>query len=391
MARMRLITLLVAAVSCLACADPVVGPQPHVPGTPEQPAPPAPLPEPGLASGWLLLEPDLWGFGIPDSLTIRIDEGPPIRRAWGSAQLTPAPEGSHLVRVTSDAPCVPAEAEPVQVAVAAGQITRVPVQLRCLPSLSGWVVFHSPPTVHAVRLDGSQVIRLTTESSASPAIGSADTILAYTRFPAPGSPELWILTPGSQYRLGTGRGAAFGAGSPPLLAYMDEPGGEVWVRSLLPDETPGNVTNSLGTWEGNPSWSADGTMLAIDAMRDGRTHVDVIAPTGAFVRELGAALDEAAFPAWSPDGTRVAFAGYRAGEDLDYEIYVVQADGTGLIRLTHAPAQDIEPAWSSDGTSIVFTSFRNGNAEIYAMNADGSNPVNLTRRAEDDLGPALGR
>lgn len=65
----------------------------------------------------------------------------------------------------------------------------------------------------------------------------------------------------------------------------------------------------------------------------------------------------------------IAFVSERDG---NAEIYVVNADGTGLGRLTNDPAEDTGPAWSPDGTGITFASDRDGNFDIYAMNADGT-------------------
>lgn len=85
--------------------------------------------------------------------------------------------------------------------------------------------------------------------------------------------------------------------------------------------------------------------------------------------------DEA--PAFSPDGSRVAFHSPRAGGLPD--IYVADADGANLARLTTSPAADGFPAWSPDGARIAFASERDGNWEIYVMNADGSGQTNLSR------------
>ena len=51
-------------------------------------------------------------------------------------------------------------------------------------------------------------------------------------------------------------------------------------------------------------------------------------------------------PAWSPDGSRMAFVSDRDG---NFEVYVMSADGSGQARLTNNPADDIEPAWCPDG------------------------------------------
>ena len=60
--------------------------------------------------------------------------------------------------------------------------------------------------------------------------------------------------------------------------------------------------------------------------------------------------------------SRIAFASDRDG---NWEIYVVNADGSGLVRLTNDPAADSTPSWSPDGRRIAFTSTRDGNAETY--------------------------
>jgi dipeptidyl aminopeptidase/acylaminoacyl peptidase len=73
-------------------------------------------------------------------------------------------------------------------------------------------------------------------------------------------------------------------------------------------------------------------------------------------------------PFWSPDGQMIAFESYRDG---NWEVYVMNADGSGEINLTKNSAYDYEPSWSPDGKKIVFISDRDGNFEIYVMNADG--------------------
>ena len=90
-------------------------------------------------------------------------------------------------------------------------------------------------------------------------------------------------------------------------------------------------------------------------------------------------------PAWSPDGTKIAFVRYSSGPGA--EIYVMNADGTGQVDLTNG-ANDSAPAWSPDGTKIAFVRFGATNTDIYVMNADGSNQVNLTNSSIDEADPA---
>ncbi len=93
------------------------------------------------------------------------------------------------------------------------------------------------------------------------------------------------------------------------------------------------------------------------------------------------------FPASSPDGSQIAFSSLRKG---NYDIFVMNADGSNLRQLTSNPLAslspqidmytDFAPAWSPDGKQIAFTTARNNtmttvnNLDIYLMNADGSDP-----------------
>jgi Tol biopolymer transport system component len=97
--------------------------------------------------------------------------------------------------------------------------------------------------------------------------------------------------------------------------------------------------------------------------------------------------------AWSPDGSRIAFS---ACHDVgNYEIFVINADGTGEIQLTDNEREDQFPTWSPDGTRLAFTSDRTDDWEIWVMDAEcasppegcGSNLVQLTDSPGYDLYP----
>jgi len=90
-------------------------------------------------------------------------------------------------------------------------------------------------------------------------------------------------------------------------------------------------------------------------------------------------------PAWSPDRTKIAFVSSRDG---NYEIYVMNADGTGQTRLTNNGVGDFDPAWSPDGVKIAWASDRDGNYEIYVMNADGTGQTRLTNNGAGETYPA---
>ena len=86
------------------------------------------------------------------------------------------------------------------------------------------------------------------------------------------------------------------------------------------------------------------------------------------------------------DGSKIAFNSNRDG---NYEIYVMNADGSGQTRLTNNPATDYYPSFSPDGSKIAFNSYRDGNNEIYVMNANGSGQTRLTNNTANDIDPSF--
>jgi tRNA A-37 threonylcarbamoyl transferase component Bud32 len=91
-------------------------------------------------------------------------------------------------------------------------------------------------------------------------------------------------------------------------------------------------------------------------------------------------------PAWSPDGSKIAFAG--ASEE-GFDLYVMNADGTDIVRLTDLPGDETQPAWSPDGDRIAYswddlggTRFRTG---ISVVNVDGTGSTELVSRENEEL------
>jgi Tol biopolymer transport system component len=133
-----------------------------------------------------------------------------------------------------------------------------------------------------------------------------------------------------------------------------------------------------------PAWSPDGSKLAFVSNRAGlQGDIWVMNAGGGAPTNLtnNAAVEDS--PAWSPDGSMIAF---RRVVGAQSEIFVMDAGGGGQTNIT--TAQDDAVVWSPDGSKIAFRTNRDGNLEIYTMNADGSSPTNLTSNPAPDSSPA---
>ena len=134
------------------------------------------------------------------------------------------------------------------------------------------------------------------------------------------------------------------------------------------------------------SWSPDGTRLAVETQRlpsepTGIAIVDVATGDIRMITENPFDGDDAK-PTWSPDGTRIAFARSRGEQKRPSAVFVMDADGSSLQRITPRGLNAYRPAWSPDGTQIIFntndTSERIQDAEIYIVASDGSGLRRLT-------------
>ena len=174
-----------------------------------------------------------------------------------------------------------------------------------------------------------------------------------------------------------------------LIAFIADSAPPSIGRIVLTDPNgffPLGQTNNFSHYQ-SPNWSPDGTKIAFSDGFIGQPSDILVLPAATlFVFPTNLTNDPAddVTPKWSPDGTRIAFSSNRSG---DYEIYVMNPDGSSVQRLTTSSGADRWPAWSPDGTKIIFASERDGNSEIYLMNADGSNQTRLTNNTVGDTQP----
>jgi TolB protein len=125
--------------------------------------------------------------------------------------------------------------------------------------------------------------------------------------------------------------------------------------------------------------------IAFYSARNGNPDIYIMDADGGNVARLTSNPADDMAPAISPDGTRIAFMSVRDG---NREIYLMDLDGSKQQRLTDNPAYESHPDWSPDGTQIAFVSDRDGNLEIYVMDADGSDLRRLTDSPSEEMRPS---
>jgi Tol biopolymer transport system component len=213
----------------------------------------------------------------------------------------------------------------------------------------------------------------------------ANTIVYSGALPGPGNSRLNYRL----FRVGLERGidpeSIEFAGNPSMLALSHgthhlayahvQSNTEIWtLENGRPVRSP--LTSTGG--DSAPAFSADGSRIAFVSNRSGNAEIWVANADGSQPRQLTSSGDEVCgSPRWSPDGKRLAFD--RLTSDGVRHIFVIDAAGGTPRRLLDRQFPDRVPSWSGDGKAIYFTSSAaTGKNEIFRMNATGGDPVQLT-------------
>jgi serine/threonine protein kinase len=134
------------------------------------------------------------------------------------------------------------------------------------------------------------------------------------------------------------------------------------------EDLPAPVATALGGGTGQ---------VVFASTRSGIPQLYLVNADGTDLTQLTIMEQGACQPSWSPDGSQIVFISPCLGradftETIYNEssLYIINADGTGLDQLTAAPGSDFEPAWSPDGSKIAFTSVRGGFRQIYSLDIE---------------------
>ena len=150
----------------------------------------------------------------------------------------------------------------------------------------------------------------------------------------------------------------------------------IWRMRLSPVGDSTKLIASTRT-DANPAYSPNGTRIAFASTRDGTSAIWTTRADGSDPVKLASLQVLGGSPSWSPDGSRIAFDNRPGGRS---RINVVGADGGVTETFDAGDFEDITPKWSADGKSIYFASNRSGRYEIWKKDLHTSEVVQITRR-----------
>ncbi|MBZ0317618.1 MAG: serine/threonine-protein kinase [Anaerolineae bacterium] len=176
------------------------------------------------------------------------------------------------------------------------------------------------------------------------------------------------------------------------IAFASRRSGNLDIYTVNPDGSDvQKITQDADLQETGPAWSPDGTHIAFYAYEgaSGNGDIYVMNADGSDIINLtNSPSDDDRYVTWSPDGSRLAFHSNRPGEvdgSRDFEVYIYSFETSEIVQITFNDTFDLGPDWSPDGSLIAFHRLERNKYRIYAIRPDGTGGRLLS---PDDLGDA---
>jgi protein kinase-like protein/WD40 repeat protein len=250
---------------------------------------------------------------------------------------------------------------------------------------TGKIAFDDSGDLYVMNADGTGRKQITSgdELDRDPDWSPDGTRIAFSREERNGGSHLFIANAdGTELRQVT-RGEVFDfdaawSNDGSRLAFHRASAKHMWVIKV--DGTGArDITPRFEGNAGRPDWSPDSTTIVFRSDPEDVNQLFAVRPDGTGLTQLTTDPGNKDSPAWSPDGVRIAFAGDQQGPG----VYLTSTGGLALL-LVHAPENHQDhrakafPAWSPDGTKIAFGGVWDIPGDIFVINADGSGVVQLT-------------
>ena len=171
------------------------------------------------------------------------------------------------------------------------------------------------------------------------------------------------------------------------IAYVVQTSRNSWELHIA-DADGANPQSALRSREPiiSPAWSPDGSRLAYVSFETGKPVVYVHTVATGARKAVANFRGSNSAPGWSPDGKTLAVTLTREGNS---QVFLMNADGGNVRRLTTSSGIDTEPSFSPDGKSIYFTSDRGGGPQVYRMPANGGAAQRVTFNGDYNISPRL--